>query len=46
MKKKKQNLIEKPSDNTKSNSMGDEPMEYEQIDRELYMFMRGGFSAK
>jgi len=46
MKNKKQNLMIKPSDNTKSNSMGDELIESERIDRELYLFMRGGFSAK
>ena len=46
MKNKKQNLMKKPSDNTKSNSMGDELMEFEMIDRELYLFMHGGFSAK
>lgn len=46
MKNKKQNLMKKPSDNTTSNSMRDELMEFEMIDRELYLFMRGGFSAK
>lgn len=46
MKNKKQNLMKKPSDNRKANSMGDELMEFEMIDRELYLFMRGGFSAK
>jgi hypothetical protein len=46
MKNKEQNLIKKPSDDIKSNSTGEEHIDYERIDRELYLFMRGGFSAK
>ncbi len=46
MKNKEKKLMKKPSDNTKSNLMGEELMEFERIDRELYLFMRGGFSAK
>ena len=46
MKNKEQNLMKKPSDNTKINSMGEELMKFERIDRELYLFMLGGFNAK
>ncbi len=46
MKKKEQILTKKPYNITQSNSMGEEHMELEQEDRELYLFMRGGFGAK
>lgn len=40
MKEKEQNKIKTPSSNAQYNSPEEE------LDRELYLFMRGGFAAK
>ncbi len=46
MKEKEQIMKKASSYSTQCDSLDDEFMETEKIDRELYMFMRGGFAAK
>ncbi|SNQ59333.1 hypothetical protein [Candidatus Methanoperedens nitratireducens] len=46
MKEKKQIMKKASCYSTQCDSFDDELMETEQTDRELYLFMRGGFGAK
>ncbi len=46
MKEKKQIMKKVSCYSARCDTLDDESMETEQIDKELYLFMRGGFGAK
>jgi hypothetical protein len=46
MKEKKQIMKKASCYSTQCDSLDDELMEMKHIDKELYLFMRGGFAAK